>query len=91
MDCFGAHQPHEHVGHGNLIYAAWFSGGLRVIDISDPYQPREVGHYIRKPGRGERFAQSNDVFVGEGGLIYVIDRVQGLDILRLDGKTGKRE
>ena len=43
---FGAHQPHEHVGKDNLVYAAWFSGGLRIIDISSPYRPEEVGHYI---------------------------------------------
>lgn len=79
---FGAHQPHEFVGPDNLIYAAWFSGGLRVIDISDPHRPREVGHYIPRPWLGAGFAQSNDVFVDEGGLIYLIDRVRGLDILR---------
>ena len=82
---FGAHQPHERVGADNLIYAAWFSGGLRVIDISDPYRPRERGHYIPRPPRGQGFAESNDVFVDDRGLIYLIDRVQGLDILRFMG------
>ncbi len=79
---FGAHQPHEFVGADNLVYAAWFSGGLRVIDISNPYKPREAGHYIPAPGPGARFAQSNDVFVDKRGLIYLIDRINGLDILR---------
>jgi hypothetical protein len=88
---FGAHQPHENVGPDNLIYAAWFSGGLRVIDISNPYSPMEVGHYIPRPDRGERFAQSNDVFLDDRGLIYLIDRVRGLDILRFEGRTGKGE
>lgn len=80
---FGAHQPHEHVGSDNLVYAAWFSGGLRVIDISNPYKPMEVAHFIPEPKSGARFAQSNDVFVDGRGLIYLIDRVRGLDILRL--------
>ena len=84
---FGAHQPHEHVGRDNLVYAAWFSGGMRVIDITNPYLPREVGHYIPKPQMGERFAQSNDVFVDVRGLIYLIDRVRGLDILRFSDQT----
>jgi hypothetical protein len=83
---FGSHQPHEHVGKDNLIYGAWFSGGLRVIDVSNPYIPREVGHYIPKPGKGERFAQSNDVFVDERGLVYLIDRNQGLDVLKFTGE-----
>jgi hypothetical protein len=82
---FGAHQPHEYVGSDNLVYAAWFSGGLRVIDLSDPYHPREVGHYIPRSNPGERYAQSNDVFVEERGFIYLIDRVRGLDILRFTG------
>lgn len=85
---FGAHQPHEFVGTDNLVYAAWFSGGLRVVDLSNPCTPREVGHYIPKPGQGARFAESNDVFVDERGLIFLIDRANGLDILRHSRTSG---
>lgn len=79
---FGAHQPHEAVGPDNLVYVTWFSGGLRIVDISDPWRPREAGHYIPRPAPSQNFAQSNDVFVAPDGLIYLIDRVQGLSILR---------
>ncbi|RJP22549.1 MAG: hypothetical protein C4520_08050 [Candidatus Abyssobacteria bacterium SURF_5] len=79
---FGAHQPHEKIGEDNLVYSAWFSGGLRIIDISDPYHPKEAGHYVPKPVSPSKFPQTNDVFVDEGGLIYIIDRYNGLDILR---------
>ncbi len=79
---FGAHQPHEFVGDDNLVYAAWFAGGLRIIDISDPYQPAEVGKYVPEPVAGFKFPQSNDVFLDDRGLIYLIDRNNGLDILR---------
>jgi hypothetical protein len=82
---FGAHQPHEYVANDNLVYAAWFSGGLRVIDISNPYRPEEVGHYVPDPGKGCGSAQSNDVFVDSRGLIYLIDRCHGLDILKFTG------
>jgi hypothetical protein len=74
------------VGKDNLIYGAWFSGGLRVIDISNPYLPREVGHYIPKPQKGEHYAQSNDVYVDDRGFIYLIDRVRGLDIIKFVGE-----
>ena len=82
---FGAHQPHEYVGKDNLVYAAWFSGGLRVVDISNPYRPEEVGHYVSDPGKGCGSAQSNDLFVDGKGLIYLIDRCRGLDILKFTG------
>jgi hypothetical protein len=84
---FGAHQPHEHVGEDNLVYAAWFAGGLRIVDISDPRAPVEVGHYVPQPAEG--FPQSNDVFVDERGLIYLIDRHRGLDVLRFSPGGGK--
>ncbi len=86
---FGAHQPREFVGEDNLVYAAWFSGGLRIIDISNPYEPEEVGYYVPEPVAGFEFPQSNDVFVDESGLIYLIDRNNGLDILKFTGKSGK--
>jgi hypothetical protein len=84
---FGAHQPHEYVGPDNLVYSAWFSGGLRVIDISNPYQPKEVAHYVPKPAPGFRSAQTNDLFVDANGLIYIIDRDNGLDIVKLTDKV----
>ena len=86
---FGAHQPHEYVGKDNLVYAAWFSGGLRVIDISNPYRPEEVGHYVPSAREGCGSVQSNDVFVDRKGLIYLIDRCRGLDILKFTRSSEK--
>lgn len=80
---FGAHQFEEKI-RGTLVYATWFSGGLRVIDVADPSHPREVGHYVPEPISPEPAPQSNDVAVDGNGLIYVIDRNRGLDILALD-------
>jgi hypothetical protein len=77
---FGAHQPAEHM-HDTLVYASWFSGGLRIVDIADPTLPVEVGHFIPEPTGGQASPQSNDVEVDARGLIYLLDRNQGLDIL----------
>ncbi len=77
---FGAHQPAEHMSD-TLVYATWFSGGLRIVDIADPAQPVEVGHFIPEPSAGQSSPQSNDVDTDERGLIYLLDRNQGLDIL----------
>jgi hypothetical protein len=82
---FGAHQYREKL-NSTLVYAAWFSGGLRIIDIADPYWPKEVGHFIPEPVNGFTSPQSNDVdVVDETGLVYLIDRNAGLDIVEFNG------
>jgi len=78
---FGAHQPHEYVGPDNLVYVAWFAGGLRIVDVNNPFQPREVGYFVPGPAPGYELAATNDVFVKDG-LIYLIDRWNGLDIVK---------
>ena len=87
---FGAHQPHEFVAADNLVYAAWFAGGLRVVDITNPRRPTEAGRYVPRPVTGTRPPMSNDVFVDNRGLIYLIDRDNGLDILRFSGKPDRK-
>jgi hypothetical protein len=81
---FGAHQFHEKV-IGTLVFAVWFAGGLRIVDVADPLSPREVGFFIPEPAGGRAAPQSNDVFVDAGGLIHVVDRHVGFDILEFEG------
>ena len=77
---FGAHQFAERT-QGTLVYAVWFGGGLRIIDVADPLAPKEVGYFIPEPAGGRSAPQSNDVTLDERGLIYVVDRNVGFDIL----------
>jgi hypothetical protein len=77
---FGAHQPAEQV-YGNTLYVTWFAGGLRAVDFSNPYQPKEVGYYVPNPGKGQNVVMSNDVFHDKDGKLYLIDRYDGLEIL----------
>jgi hypothetical protein len=79
---FGAHQPWEHIRDDNVVFAAWFSGGVRAVDISDPYRPRELAAYIPPAPPGRPAPQTNDVFVDGRGLVYAIDRYEGLTILQ---------
>jgi hypothetical protein len=81
---FGAHQFCERVS-GNLVHAVWFGGGLRIIDVADPESPREVGHFIPEPVTGRAAPQSNDVALDARGLIYVVDRLVGFDVLEFEG------
>jgi hypothetical protein len=81
---FGAHQFCERMT-GTIVHAVWFSGGLRIIDVADPTSPREVGHFIPEPVAGRPAPQSNDVALDDRGLIYVVDRHVGFDVLEFDG------
>ena len=76
----GMHQFQEHIDD-NLVYCAWFAGGLRIVDIGDPTKPLEAGYYIPAPGTGEASPQSNDVDVDKRGLVYLLDRNRGFDII----------
>jgi len=77
---FGMHQFQEHIDDA-LVYCAWFAGGLRIVDIGDPERPVEAGFYIPEPATGTGYPQSNDVDVDARGLVYLLDRNRGLDIL----------
>jgi hypothetical protein len=86
---FGAHNLHENqVGSSRserLIFSTWFAAGVRVYDLADPAAPREVASYVPVPPAGQACAQSNDLWVDDGGLLWVSDRIGGgVDVLEPD-------
>jgi hypothetical protein len=93
---FGPHQFAEskdgEIIEGTTLYIAYFSGGLRIVDISDPYKPKEIGYYIpdttdKTVPRLKRVIQTNDVDIDYRGLIYITDRAgTGLHILEYTGE-----
>lgn len=76
----GCHQPSERFT-GSVIPFAWFAQGLQIFDIADPFAPRRVGHYLPDPAPGAERASSNDVTIDDRGLIYLVDRIRGVEIL----------
>ena len=81
---FGAHNIHENrpgpaFRSSTLIFGTYFNGGVRVHDISDPLQPKEVAYYVPDPpNRSPTGAvQINDVYVDENELVYAVDRFTG--------------
>jgi hypothetical protein len=34
------------VADDDTAYVAWNSDGLRILDLSDPSQPSEIGHFV---------------------------------------------
>ncbi len=64
---------------------AWVAERLRIVDIADPTQPEEIGFFIPEPVAGQPCPQTNDVDVDDRGLIYIVDRHMGLDVLEYLG------
>lgn len=83
MGIWQPHQPHEEI-IDELLFVAWFSHGLQVVDISEPTNPVIVGSHLPEM-RSEFGPLSNDVFVEEATRrIYLLDRVRGLEIIEYD-------
>jgi len=76
----GCHQPSERF-FGHVIPFAWFAQGLRLVDISNPFAPKEVGYFEPDVPEGYARVSSNDVTMDERGIAYLIDRQRGLDII----------
>ena len=93
---FGPHN-HHHANHQNCLenrddiaYLTYFNAGLRVFDIRDARQPKEIGYFVpadpttrigTKPNR--LVAQSEDVLVDRRGFIYLSDKTHGIHVLRV--------
>jgi hypothetical protein len=78
---FGAHNLHENQAGSyrseRVVFATYFSAGVRVYDLADPDHPVEVAHWIPRPATGQPVAQVNDLFVDAAGLVWVTDRTGG--------------
>lgn len=71
----GVYSVHNFQIDGDKIIAAWYSGGTRVIDISDPSNPVEVGHFVPT---GALTWES----LTHRGYIYTGDTTRGIDVLK---------
>ncbi|HEX9711895.1 MAG TPA: hypothetical protein VGB52_04990, partial [Actinomycetota bacterium] len=45
----GTFSMHNQTVSDNFVYTSWYGGGLRVIDVSDPTQPAQVGAFVPVP------------------------------------------
>lgn len=86
---FGAHNVHENQPGAyrseRLVFATYFSAGVRVYDLADPARPAEVAHWIPQAPPGQAVPQINDLFVDHDGYLWVTDRIGGgLYVLRPD-------
>ncbi|SON56714.1 hypothetical protein HDIA_3173 [Hartmannibacter diazotrophicus] len=90
---YGCHNVHENppretaLQSDTLIFSTLFNGGVRVHDVSDPLQPKEVAAFVPGAPEGSRVpaCQINDVYVDENGIVYAVDRhTGGLYVLELE-------
>lgn len=94
---FGPHNLHENrpgaFQSSELIFATYHNAGLRVFDIKNAFEPREVAYYVPPPperlvdfrANAAQVIQSCDVFVDRNGVMYVTDTNAGLYILQYGG------
>ncbi|CAN5480183.1 hypothetical protein BH23ACT9_BH23ACT9_38190 [soil metagenome] len=76
------------VGDTHTMVASWYTGGMNVIDWSDPMSPREVAHY--RMDDGTRAGDTTNYWSAyfHEGLVYANDRGRGaMDVLEVDGLT----
>lgn len=83
------HSPMQDVRSPSLLLVTWYNNGLRAVDISNPYAPKFVGHYLspkyaswaNDDRRTREVAQDPDT-----KLIYITDgNGGGLTVLRYTG------
>ena len=102
----GRFGPHSFVDayHPNfdkkLVVLAYFNAGVRVVDIRNPFEPKEVARFIPDVTENttescieidgarecDRAIQTNNVNLDDRGYIYAVDRAStGLHVLELTG------
>jgi hypothetical protein len=78
---------HNMVLVGTRLYVAWYHEGVRVLDVSEPSQPRQIAYFntFRETDfeRGYSFYEGAiGMRVPGDGYVYVVDSSRGLLIFR---------
>jgi hypothetical protein len=93
---FTSYSAHNPTLTHDLVIDAWHSGGLQVIDVSDPGAPTQAGWYSPTPlasvaiedpalNRGPNKVTVWSYPIIRDGLIYVIDIRNGLYVFAYNG------
>jgi choice-of-anchor B domain-containing protein len=71
---------------GNLAVVAWYTAGTRIIDISDPANPAELGFFDEWGGPGGGFRGNWEVYPWlPSGKIILSDMTNGLYVFTFSG------
>ena len=84
--------PHNPTIVGTRVFVSWYGAGVQVIDWSDPLWPRRIGQFVPAADGdtppsllGDYPVQMFSYPILREGLIYAVDSVSGLYILRYTG------
>ena len=91
----GYHTAHNAQMVEHRLYSSWYSSGVRIVDLTEPATPAEIGYFVPPPTRDPQgywrapdgtalMAMVWDVRV-VGELLYVSDMNTGLWIVRFTG------
>ena len=69
-----------HASHPSVALVALLEACERE-HVVEAFRPTEVGHYLPDVPRGCERVSSNDVTLDSRGLIYLVDRQRGIDIV----------
>ena len=69
----------------NVCFVAYYTEGVRVLDIEDPSDPIEVAYYDTYPVNGSLYSGCWGVYpYSSDGMVYGSDRTYGLFVLQWD-------
>jgi choice-of-anchor B domain-containing protein len=64
---------------GSIAYIAWYSAGTRIVDMSDPLNPAQIGYFDTYPGAANDYVGNWDVYpFFPSGKIIASDMQTGL-------------
>ena len=104
---FGTHSSDERIGkyYGKILFLAYFNGGIRAVDIRNPWTPKEIARYIPAitdktdvrcvtDASGAQVCktaiQTNNLDTDTRGYVYAVDRANtGMHIVQLTGNAAK--
>lgn len=80
-----AHYFDERAG---LVAIAWYQQGVRILDVGNPGDIRQVGYFIAPNADAWATVWAGEAALLDGEIVYVFDQARGIDILRVQRDGG---
>ncbi|MGH3994027.1 MAG: hypothetical protein ACRDSN_16400, partial [Pseudonocardiaceae bacterium] len=74
---------------GSTLGVAWYGQGLRLLDVSDARDVRQIGYY-RVTGSTEAETSNSWDLAWNGRYVYLFDMNRGIEVLKLKSATKAR-